>query len=98
MTRPSLQGLERLELLRNGEVRDHYADRDKRERRGNRQVRPVVVVDDRADELLARDELRRDVVPEGQREREDRAGNDGGERERQRDLEERSDRPAAEVG
>ena len=37
---------------------------------------PALVVDDGADELLARDQVRRDVVAEGQREGEDRACDD----------------------
>ena len=66
------------------EVDDHHGDRHERERGRDRQVRPALVVDDGADELLARDQVGRDVVAERQREREDRAGDDRRERERQR--------------
>ncbi len=50
-----------------------------REGRGEGQVVGDVVEDDVADELRVRDQLRRDVVAEGQREGEDRAGDDGRE-------------------
>ena len=54
-----------------------------RERGGEGQVVGDVVEDDVADELVVGDQARRDVVAEGQREGEDRAGDDGREGERQ---------------
>ena len=75
-------------------------DRDERVRRRERQVarHAQVRVHDVADELRARDELRRDVVAERQREREDRAGHERRERERQDDAPERRAAPRAQVG
>ena len=70
-----LQRLERAQPPGDQEVDDHDDDRHRGERRRERQVvrDADVGVDDVADELRARHELRRDVVAERQREREDRA-------------------------
>ena len=69
------------------------SDRHGREGGGQRQVVGDVVVDDVADELgVGRDQRRRDVVAEGEREGEDRAGDDGREGERQDHAPERGQR------
>src|SRR5256885_10812361 len=77
------QVLERSEPAGDQEVGDHDQDRDGGEGGRERQVVGDVVEDDIADELIVRDQGRRDVVAHRQREREDRAGDDGGEGERQ---------------
>ena len=59
---------------------------------------PAGRVDDGADELLARDQPGRDVVAEREREREDRAGDDRRERQRQRHPANVAERASAEVG
>ena len=74
------------------------SERDRRERRGERNVVRDADgrVDDVADELRlgAAGEQRRDVVAERQREGEDRAGDDAGQRERQDDAAERREAAA----
>ena len=91
-----LQVLERPGAARQEQVDDHDRDRHERIGRGERQVvgDADVVVDHVADELGARDDLRRDVVTEREREREDRAGDERREDERQHDPEERAARLA----
>ena len=66
------------------QVDDHHDDRHHSEGRRQRQVVGVLGEDDVADELgVRRDQGGRDVVAEGQREGEDRAGHDGGKGERE---------------
>ena len=67
--------LERAEAPGDEQVDGHDRDRHEGERRGQRQVarHALLLEDDVADELVVRDQARRDVVAEGQREREDRA-------------------------
>ena len=85
---------------REQQVDDHHRDGHRRERGREREVvrDADVDVDDVADELRARDERRRDVVAERQREGEDRAGRDRGQREREDDAPERPAAVRAEVG
>src|SRR5919108_2211289 len=80
--RPS-QVLERARALGEREVDDHDHDRDGREgcREGEVVRDADVRVDDVPDEVRVPDDLRGDVVAEGQREREDRPGDDRRERE-----------------
>src|ERR1700758_3483513 len=71
--------LEGAELAGDAEVGDHDEDRHQGEGRRERLVVGDRVEDRGADELFAGDEFRRQVVAEGEREGEDRAGDDGGE-------------------
>src|SRR3954452_15603278 len=59
------------------EVGDHDDDRDQRQGGGERLVVSDVAVDDVAEELVVGDQAGGDVVAEGEREGEDRAGDDG---------------------
>src|SRR5216683_1444996 len=82
-----LDRLERAERPGAEQVGGHDHDRDERHGRGERHVvrDPDVGVDDVAHEVGAgpADQQRRDVVPEGQREREDGPGHDAGQGERE---------------
>ena len=89
--------LECAEASGHGEVDDHDRHGHECVRGGQRLVDRDVAVDDVADELAARHERRDDVVAEGQREREDRAGDDRGQGQRQDDPAERLAGPGTEV-
>src|SRR6476659_5228151 len=73
---PSSYVLEGPELAGDQEVGDHHHDRDQGQGRGEGLVVGDVAEDDVADELLVGDQARGDVVAEGEREGEDRAGDD----------------------
>src|SRR5207344_2283621 len=88
--------LEGAELSRDQQVADHHHDRYQRQGRGEGQVVGDVVEDDVADELVVGDQPGCDVVAEGEGEGEDRAGDDGGEGERQDHPAEGGDRFGAE--
>ena len=81
------------------EVDDHHGDRDRRQRRGERDVVGAEVPEHHvADHLRgAADDVDADVVAEAEREREDAAGDDRGLEQRHHDAEERAPRLRAEV-
>src|SRR5215211_2085153 len=80
-----LEGVERAEATRDDEVNDHHDDRYEGIGSGERLIsgHADVLVDDVADEVRRRHEGRCDEVAERQREREDRAGHNRWEGERQ---------------
>ena len=96
LPRPS-ERLESPKLAGHEQIGDHDDDRHEGIRRRGRQRLASDVVDHGSDELLARDQARRDVVPERETEREDRAGDDRREGEGEDDAREGRERASAEV-